>query len=75
MKDVCSIKFMPLKLLNSCIIHILHYICSVRTTNFQRTIDSARCMVAGMFGKENLKGTLLFSFKVRFPGCIYKFLC
>ena len=27
-------------------------------------------MVAGMFGKENLKGTLLFSFKVRFPGCI-----
>ncbi|XP_029189069.2 lysophosphatidic acid phosphatase type 6-like [Acropora millepora] len=28
----------------------------VRTTNFQRTIDSARCMVAGMFGKENLKG-------------------
>ena len=38
------------------------YICSVRTTNYQRTIDSARCVVAGMFGKENLKGTLLFFF-------------
>lgn len=28
----------------------------VRTSNFQRTIDSARCVVAGMFGKEQLKG-------------------
>ncbi|KAJ7394020.1 Lysophosphatidic acid phosphatase type 6 [Desmophyllum pertusum] len=31
----------------------------IRTTNIQRTVDSARCVVAGMFGKEKLKGGLV----------------
>ena len=38
------------------------YIFSIRTSNIQRTIDSARCVVAGMFGKEQLKGAFCLSF-------------
>ena len=34
------------------------YIFSIRTSNIQRTIDSARCVTAGMFGKEQLKGVV-----------------
>lgn len=30
----------------------------IRTSNIQRTIDSARCVIAGMFGKEQLKGVV-----------------
>lgn len=33
----------------------------IRTSNFQRTIDSARCVVAGMFGKEQLKGLTMYT--------------
>lgn len=42
----------------STIMVLLFSILSVRTSNFQRTIDSARCVVVGMFGKEQLKGVL-----------------
>ncbi|PFX32114.1 Lysophosphatidic acid phosphatase type 6 [Stylophora pistillata] len=28
----------------------------IRTSNIQRTVDSARCVLAGMFGKEGFKG-------------------
>ncbi|KAK3729658.1 hypothetical protein QZH41_018336, partial [Actinostola sp. cb2023] len=28
----------------------------VRTSNIQRTIDSARCVVAGLYGQENIQG-------------------
>ena len=36
------------------------FVFSIRTTNIQRTIDSARCVIAGMYGKEQLKGTTKF---------------
>ncbi|CAH3013992.1 unnamed protein product [Porites evermanni] len=32
-----------------------------RTSDFQRTIDSARCVLAGMFGKERLKELTMYT--------------
>ncbi|XP_031551629.1 lysophosphatidic acid phosphatase type 6-like isoform X1 [Actinia tenebrosa] len=30
----------------------------VRTSNMQRTIDSARCVIAGLYGQQNVKGVV-----------------
>ena len=43
---------------------------SIRTSNIQRTVDSARCVVAGMFTKEGIKGAFFLNFYIKHRSCL-----